>query len=48
MCGTFKRSDGGVMHLPADGLGKITILYFWSQEDPADDHVQRLAVEWKN
>ena len=46
-CGIFKRSDGGVMHFPADALGKVTVLYFWSKDDPADDHVQRLAAEWK-
>jgi len=46
-CGTFKRSDGTTMRLPGDALGKINILYFWSQEDPAEDHVERLAAEWK-
>ncbi len=46
-CGTFKRSDGTTMRLPGDALGKINILYFWSQEDPAEDHVKRLAAEWK-
>lgn len=45
--GKFQRSDGGVMHLPADALGKVTVLYFWSKDDPTDDHVQRLAAEWK-
>ncbi|MGB0596179.1 MAG: hypothetical protein ACPGLY_05785 [Rubripirellula sp.] len=46
-CGSFKRTDGTIMQLPADVLGKTTILYFWSQEDPASDHVQRLAAAWK-
>lgn len=45
--GTFKRSDGTTIHLPGDTLDKVTILYFWSQEDPADDYVPRLATEWK-
>ena len=42
-CGTFERSDGGVVHLPGDALGKLTILYFWSQEDPESDRLQRLG-----
>ncbi|MDG2221901.1 MAG: hypothetical protein P8L85_10995 [Rubripirellula sp.] len=46
-CGSFKRTDGTVMQLPADVLGKTTILYFWSQEDPTSDHLQRLAAAWQ-
>ena len=46
-CGIFKRSDGGMMQLPGDALGKTTVLYFWSKKDPAVDHVERLAAEWK-
>ncbi|MEN8870788.1 MAG: hypothetical protein ABF380_08090 [Akkermansiaceae bacterium] len=44
--GTFKRSDGSYMRFPADVLGKTTVLYFWSQKDTSDDHLQRLAEEW--
>ena len=31
-CGTFKRSDGQMIHLPADFLGQTTVLYFWTKE----------------
>lgn len=47
-CGLFEQSDGSMMHLPADALGKSTVLYFWSQksETGEEDHLQRLAEEW--
>jgi len=44
--GIFKASDGSTMHLPADALGKSTVLYFWSQKSGEEDHLQRLAEEW--
>jgi len=45
-CGKFKTSDGAMMHLPADVLGKLTILCFWSKDDPEEDRLQRIAEEW--
>lgn len=46
-CGLFKRSDGGTMHLPADGLGTNLFLYFWSQEDDGRKDLEALASYWK-
>ena len=45
-CGKFKTSDGSVMCLPGDVLGKLTILFFWSKDDPEQDRLQRLSEEW--
>lgn len=46
-CGLFQRSDGGTMHLPADGLGRNLFLYFWSQEDFGRKDLEALAAYWK-
>ncbi len=45
--GVFQRSDGGTMHLPADGLGRTLLLYFWTSEPEGRADLEALASYWK-
>lgn len=46
-CGTFQCNDGSVRQFPADGLGRTTALYFWSQEEGGNKDLEELAGKWK-
>ncbi|MDE0937847.1 MAG: hypothetical protein OSA89_18195 [Mariniblastus sp.] len=46
-CGTFERSDGEVMHLPADILGQTTVLYFWTTEEHGKKDFDGLVAHCK-
>lgn len=45
--GQFKRSDGKMARFPMDGMGKTTMLYFWSKEDDGLELLKQLAEGWK-
>jgi hypothetical protein len=42
--GTFERSDGQTMRFPMDGLGRSTMLLFWSKEDGGEEVLAGLAA----
>jgi hypothetical protein len=42
--GTFQRSDGKTVRFPMDGLGRSTMLLFWSKEDGGEKVVEGLAA----
>ena len=46
-CGTFERSDGQMIHLPADILGKTTVLYFWTKEEHGKKDFDGLVAHYK-
>ena len=46
--GSFKRSDGKTLRFPMDGLGRSTMLLFWSKDDEAAvDYVKGIAAAAK-
>ena len=45
--GIFKTSDGKTMHLPADGMGRALLLYFWSSKPEGRGDLEALATYWK-
>jgi hypothetical protein len=48
--GTFERSDGKTVRFPMDGLGRTTMLVFWSKENDGEkllDGVAAAAIEKK-
>lgn len=45
--GTFEKSDGKMMRLPMDGLGKTTVLCFWSVEGDGLKYLEGLAKSSK-
>lgn len=45
--GTFETADGKMMRFPMDGLGKTTVLYFWSKEDDGLKSLEGLAKSSK-
>ena len=42
-CGVFERSDGKLLRFPMDGLGRSTMLVFWSKEEGGTDLLNGLA-----
>ena len=42
--GIFKRSDGKVVRLPMDTLGRSTMLLFWSKENGGEDLLKGIAA----
>jgi hypothetical protein len=42
--GTFERSDGKAVRFPMDGLGRTTMLVFWSKQDGGADVLEGLAT----
>lgn len=46
-CGTFERSDGEMIHLPADFLGQTTVLYFWTTEEHGKKDFDDLVAHCK-
>ena len=42
--GTFKRSDGKMVRLPMDTLGRSTMLLFWSKENGGEDLLRGVAA----
>jgi tetratricopeptide (TPR) repeat protein len=42
--GIFKRSDGKVVRLPMDTLGRSTMLLFWSKENGGEDLLKEIAA----
>ncbi len=42
--GTFERSDGKTVCYPMDGLGRSTMLLFWSKEDEGEEVLAGLAA----
>lgn len=42
--GTFKRSDGKMVRLPMDTLGRSTMLIFWSKENGGEDLLKGIAA----
>jgi tetratricopeptide (TPR) repeat protein len=42
--GTFKRSDGKMVRLPMDTLGRSTMLLFWSKENGGEDLLKGIAA----
>jgi hypothetical protein len=44
--GTFKNSEGRLVRLPMDGMGKTTALYFWSKEDGGIEQLKSMLEGW--
>jgi hypothetical protein len=42
--GVFKRSDGKMVRLPMDALGRSTTLLFWSKENGGEDLLKGIAA----
>jgi hypothetical protein len=42
--GSFERSDGKIVRFPMDGLGRSTMLLFWSNEGEGADVLEGLAA----
>ena len=42
--GVFKRSDGKMVRLPMDALGRSTVLLFWSKDDRGEDLLKGIAA----
>jgi hypothetical protein len=42
--GAFERSDGKMIRFPMDGLGRSTMLVFWSKENGGEDLLKGLAA----
>ena len=43
-CGVFETAAGRTMRFPMEGLGRTTMLFFWSQEDGGAEVVGSLAA----
>lgn len=43
-CGTFERADGAKIHFPMDGLGRTTLLVFWSKEGTGSQFLKGLST----
>jgi hypothetical protein len=43
-CGSFKRSDGKMVRLPMDTLGRSTMLIFWSKENGGEELLKGVAA----
>ncbi len=46
-CGMFETADGQQISFPMHGLGRTTLLYFWSNDGPGAEGLGRLATAWK-
>jgi tetratricopeptide (TPR) repeat protein len=46
-CGVFETSGGKIMRFPMDGLGKTTVLCFWSKEGDGMKNLEALAKSSK-
>jgi hypothetical protein len=42
--GTFERSDGKMIRFPMDGLGRTTMLVFWSKENGGEELIKGVAA----
>jgi len=45
--GTFKDADGKTYRFPMDGMGKTTMLYFWSKENDGVQLLKDMLEGWK-
>ncbi len=45
-CGVFETAAGQPITFPMHGLGRTTLLYFWSQEGAGAEDLGRLATAW--
>jgi len=45
-CGVFETADGQPVRFPMDGLGRTTLVYFWSKEDGGEEDLTGLAAAW--
>lgn len=43
-CGSFERSDGKRVRFPMDGLGRLTLLFFWSREEDGMTMLKEVAA----
>ncbi|MFM2171973.1 MAG: hypothetical protein RI957_2202, partial [Verrucomicrobiota bacterium] len=47
LSGTFERTDGKFMRFPMDGMGKSTMLLFWSNDETGKKHLAGFAAAQK-